>query len=346
MPDDPSTAFTVQAGVAEDKRSAVLEIIVDGKTQWTAIADAEAIERVINTLGASRAHMLEPVPNDMPEGTHPNSAFDPRWYVLPDSENRFATLWIRHPGLGWSGYGFSRTEAASIAQWLRRIPQITTVEEKLASLPAHASSFGGEDFLVTTTGLGFYHYGKGEKRIGPNPFEQVEFDSDRAAGIVAGSIVDIRLEEALRNLMKQDNEHHKTIAQNLFRPSGSLGPFSAKIDVAYLIGILSEEAYKDSVILKGIRNDFAHELECDSFDIASIRDRCKNFSMVDRHVGPVPSFIESDVTPPDRSHPYLGLPNFREKLADPRFRYTMTAQLLSFRLGQGADDADHTLPLI
>src|SRR5262249_39551760 len=166
--------------------------------------------------------LLEAVPADMPEGTFPLAAYDPRWYVVPDAENKFATFWIRHPGFGWSGYGFSRHEAGNISKWLRKITTITSTRDTQSR---SATSFGGDSFLVTTEGLGFYYYGKGEKSIGPNPFEQIEFDSDRAAGIVAGAIAETRLEQALQSRLRPaDTSKLQEIVQQLFRPSGALGP--------------------------------------------------------------------------------------------------------------------------
>ena len=198
--------------------------------------------------------------------------------------------------------------------------------------------------MLTTEGLGFYYYGKGEKRIGPNPFEQIEFDSDRAAGIVAGSIAENRLEYALRSRLREDVP---TVADFLFQPSGPLGAFRNKIDLAYLMRVISDEAYKDLTNIKNIRNDFAHHLEWDSFNSPSVRDRCKNFILVDRHVGPVPPLDHSaPPSPPGGPDPYFGLPDYEQKLADPRFRYTMTAQIISYLLGQGSEKPDAPLPLI
>jgi hypothetical protein len=38
--------------------------------------------------------------------------------------------------------------------------------------------------------------------------------------------------------------------------------------------------------------------------------------------------------------------DYKERLADARFRYMMTAQLMGYLLGQGADTPDQILPLI
>jgi len=288
--DSGPQSLSVETGIADDRRSVVLRFNSADKTLWVAATDTVSVEALLTHLGNARGQMLEAVPPNLPEGILPLAAYNPRWYVLPDSENRFATFWVRHPGFGWSGYGFPRNEAGNISKFLRRVTTFTSTRETQSP---SATSFGGDDFLISTDGLGFYYYGKGEKRIGPNPFEQIEFDSDRAAGIVAGSITERRLEHALRSRLRTDMP---VIAVNLFRPSGALGPFSIKIDVAYLMGILSDDAYKDLTNLKNIRNDFAHDLELDSFDTPSVRDRCKNFVLIDRHVGPIPADTITDTT--------------------------------------------------
>ena len=42
-----------------------------------------------------------------------------------------------------------------------------------------------------------------------------------------------------------DTSKIQDIVQQLFRPSGALGPFSTKIDLADRTRLLSDEAYKD-----------------------------------------------------------------------------------------------------
>ncbi|NVN84621.1 MAG: hypothetical protein HXX15_00920 [Rhodopseudomonas sp.] len=339
-----SPQTTIETVLAEDKRQVMLRLGSGEDATFITALNTAAVEALISALGTARGQMLEPVPDEF--SNLPLAAFDPRWRVGPDNQNRFATFAIRHPGLGWSAFGFPRHEAGNIAKWLRKV---TTITSTLDTQSTRATSFGDDNFLLTTEGLGFYYYGKGEKRIGPNPFEQVEFDSDRAAGIVAGSIAETRLEQALQSrLRKTDTSKLQEISGQLFRPSGALGPFSIKIDLAYLMCLLSDEAYKDLTNIKNIRNDFAHKLDHDSFDVPSIRDRCKNLVLVDRHVGPVPDcdLYKTNAAPILRSDPYMGLPDYQQKLADPRFRYTMTAQLISSALGQASENPGGPLPLL
>ena len=182
-------SISVDIIIDDDRRNAVLQFKND-ENEWVGTADAASIEALIVKFGGARSQMLEPVPPNIPDGFHPLAAFNPRWYVLPDTENRFATIWLRHPGLGWQGFGFPRHEAGNISKWLRKVISIKSTRDTQS--PA-ATSIGGDNFLITTEELGFYYYGHGETRIGPNPFEQIEFDSDRAAGVVAGSVTERRL---------------------------------------------------------------------------------------------------------------------------------------------------------
>jgi hypothetical protein len=336
--------INVETVLADDKRQVMLRLGSGEGAPLMVALDTTSVEALIAALGTARSQMLEPVPNDFT--SLPIAARNPRWRVGTDDGNTFTTFAIRHPGLGWSAYGFPRHEAGNIAKWLRKVIAITSTRDTQS--PA-ATSFGGDSFLITTEGLGFYYYGKGEKRIGPNPFEQIEFDSDRAAGIVAGSIAETRLEQALQSRLRlADTSKLQEIVQQLFRPSGALGPFSTKIDLAYLMRLLSEEAYKDLTNVKNIRNDFAHELDQDSFDVPSIRDRCRNFILVDRHVGPIPSTgtDATDIASASQPNPYLGLPDYQQKLSDPRFRYAMTTQLISYLLGEGSENPNGPLPLV
>lgn len=340
-PEDKAT-INVRYNIADDKRSAVLRIGEESSEILLEALDARSVESLIAALGELRSNILDPIPDTLSfETPQILSAYNPRWYIYPDSTNSYATFWIRHPQLGWSGFGFPRHEAGNIAKWLRKVIPFSSTAETLS--PA-ASSFGGDKFLFTTEGLGFYYYGSDERRIGPNPFEQVEFDSDRAAGIVAGSIVDTRLEHAIQSKLRDDRD----IMGRLFNANGALGAFGTKIDLAYLMGILSSDAYADLKILQKIRNDFAHNLELASFDEQSIRDRCKNFKLVDRHIGPVPEINPADIggDPLARPNPYMGLPDHAEKLSDPRFRYVMTAQIISSLLGEGADNPNKAIPFI
>lgn len=81
-------------------------------------------------------------------------------------------------------------------------------------------------------------------------------DSDRSAVIVGSSQVDIYLERILKLVFI---EPAKPNADNLFNVERPLSTFSAKIDLAYRLGILSDELAANIHLLRGLRNDAAHD---------------------------------------------------------------------------------------
>ena len=84
--------------------------------------------------------------------------------------------------------------------------------------------------------------------------EEMEATSDRAAAIVIASLVESRLTSALQTAMADA----PSIKNDFFRSSGALGSFAAKIDLALLTGLLTEDAHKDLNTMRCIRNVFAH----------------------------------------------------------------------------------------
>jgi len=96
--------------------------------------------------------------------------------------------------------------------------------------------------------------------------------SDRAAALVAGAFLDEVLGELLRVFLVDDPTNDKKI----FEGTGPLATFSAKIDIAYRIGLISAQEHKTLHVVRSIRNDFAHKTSGISFENQSISVRCKN----------------------------------------------------------------------
>jgi DNA-binding MltR family transcriptional regulator len=105
---------------------------------------------------------------------------------------------------------------------------------------------------------------------------EIEESHDRAAAVVAAAFVEDRLATALKARFHQD----EAITGNLFRSSGPLGSFKAKIDLAYLVGLCSKEAHSDLDIIRRIRNEFAHELTTKTFESQRVNDLTKNFALI------------------------------------------------------------------
>ena len=94
---------------------------------------------------------------------------------------------------------------------------------------------------------------------------------DRGTALVAAAWLDDALEARIRAEFRPD----KGTADDLFRPDGGLGSFSARIKLAYLLDLIESTARKDLDRIRGIRNDFAHGRDDLRFTTPSVRDRCR-----------------------------------------------------------------------
>ena len=74
------------------------------------------------------------------------------------------------------------------------------------------------------------------------------------------------------------------IIEEMFAPCRAFGDFGAKVDLGYLIGLYSKKAHKELNTIRRIRNDFAHQLELNSFDRDDIRDRCEDLILSESKV--------------------------------------------------------------
>ena len=107
-------------------------------------------------------------------------------------------------------------------------------------------------------------------------FTELEDQSDRGAAVVAAAWVEEELLEAIRTSLQSVPKSW----DRLFGRSRPLDSLSAKIDMASLLGIISESVLLDLHTIRDIRNDFAHSIvtkthEVLSFDSPHIKDKCR-----------------------------------------------------------------------
>lgn len=103
---------------------------------------------------------------------------------------------------------------------------------------------------------------------------EFENSSDRAIAIVSAAFLDEVLGKILKEFFIDDDSHDRTI----FTGNGFLSTFSAKINLSYRLGLISEYEYKLINKIRSIRNIFAHELSDLNFSTQSISDKCKNIN--------------------------------------------------------------------
>jgi DNA-binding MltR family transcriptional regulator len=84
----------------------------------------------------------------------------------------------------------------------------------------------------------------------------------RAAAILWPIIVEKRIDALFMMALRPDEK----IKNELFRPSGALGSYAVKTQLAYLLGWMGEDVFKDLLTISKIRNRFAHNLDVKDFD--------------------------------------------------------------------------------
>jgi hypothetical protein len=96
-------------------------------------------------------------------------------------------------------------------------------------------------------------------------------ETDRAAGILVG----VGLEGRLENLLISYLADWEDLRERVFAENRPLGTLSAKIDLVFVLGLLSAEHRKVLDSLRRIRNHCAHEPKA-RFTDAPIRDLAAN----------------------------------------------------------------------
>lgn len=95
-------------------------------------------------------------------------------------------------------------------------------------------------------------------------------ESDRGCALAGVAYLDHSLELSLRAHMVDVD----AVADQLFGASGPLGTLSARIDLAFALGIIGKAIHRDLHLLRKIRNHFAHEPGDVGFDSPEIAGRC------------------------------------------------------------------------
>lgn len=91
---------------------------------------------------------------------------------------------------------------------------------------------------------------------------------DRVVGILYGALVENQLTAALQITLYND----KKVWNELFRPGAPIGSFGPKLQLAYMLNIITKTEYEDIDRIIKIRNKFAHKVRVSSFDDPPVRD--------------------------------------------------------------------------
>lgn len=100
--------------------------------------------------------------------------------------------------------------------------------------------------------------------------ETLSPETDRGCALMAAAFLDSQLEQLLRAAWVED----ESALDEVLGQSRALGTFSSRIDMAYLVGLIGDQARRDFHLIRKIRNDFGHRPTPITFDTESIANRC------------------------------------------------------------------------
>ncbi|WP_394766725.1 MltR family transcriptional regulator [uncultured Paludibaculum sp.] len=100
-------------------------------------------------------------------------------------------------------------------------------------------------------------------------------ESDRAAAILAVSFVENRITDLLLQFMVE-----RPKVADMFEGDRPLATLSAKISLAFALGLLPPNVHADLGLLRKLRNQFAHSDVAVQFSDSPARDWCSALSLV------------------------------------------------------------------
>lgn len=125
-----------------------------------------------------------------------------------------------------------------------------------------------------------------------NFLDGIESLPDRIVGVLVPTLLEGRLEDALKSYMHDTKDGSSFVIQELFRDTGPLGPFKTKARLGFALGLYGADAISDISNIIKIRNLFAHNIKPDSFQENQIKAICKNLKTPDLY--PIKEVSEID----------------------------------------------------
>jgi hypothetical protein len=123
--------------------------------------------------------------------------------------------------------------------------------------------------------------------------EQMGKESDRAIVILCAAMLETALETIVKSRLVPIASADDSLLEGVYAPISS---FSAKIDLAHRIGLLSAKFARDLHIIRRIRNDFAHNVQSCSFGHAAMRSRvaelARSSGIIEHFPGVRKAFVE------------------------------------------------------
>lgn len=102
-------------------------------------------------------------------------------------------------------------------------------------------------------------------------------ESDRGCALWAASLLDEKLKDMWRSILAGNKKEVEALLNNM----GPLSTFSARVKLAYNLGIFDKDRYKEYTAIRKIRNEFAHSSDTLDYSSPKISDFCSKLRLPD-----------------------------------------------------------------
>lgn len=97
---------------------------------------------------------------------------------------------------------------------------------------------------------------------------EITGENDRLVAVVCASLVEVAMAKLLKSVMPNGEG-------SLFEPHAPLSTFSAKINLAYSLGLIDKDVRRNADYMREIRNVFAHRVAPTDFKTPQVAAVCK-----------------------------------------------------------------------
>jgi hypothetical protein len=208
-------------------------------------------------------------------------------------------------------------------------------EQDVKKILAEALSRVEPDWENIELLIGLSFQGKpGDDEFGMDALVEIQRASPRAGALTAQVYVESRLTDCLRQVLSGKPK----IVDDFLESEKGAGTFSAKINLAYCLNIVSEDARHDLHLIRKVRNEFGHDLNTRSFDKDPVRSMCASLKLPEQCFGPIGA--------PHTDRMQTAFHHFTRAMTYPRFRFMAAATAIANRLCTGAANPDFAKPYI
>jgi DNA-binding MltR family transcriptional regulator len=120
-------------------------------------------------------------------------------------------------------------------------------------------------------------------------------ETDRAAVILVASLMEHSVGVLLKNFLVANSGREDDLFDG---PNAPLSNFSARIDMAHRLGLISSKFARDLHLIRKIRNEFAHNLQECNFNNGAVRSRVQQLVSSSDMVNKNPEIRKKDFGEP------------------------------------------------